>query len=440
MTEEPAQTDDAQGGVDSGAQEEQSTGWKGSLSVVLRERAFFYVMVLLLIVLTLILVWPFISAILLGLAAVVITHPIYDWFLEKKWMRGKKQWAVILTIVSSILVIAIPVTLFLVIAFNQARAMFNGLTTASGALSLESLQQSITSLINQLSTQGAAVLSRAEHLEWRQGMSDSVTVWLGDVIIAVGQSIPSIVISSVIALAIMMVLLPAYRQPNRGSLSEIIPFPPSITSLYLDKVQMMIRAMFLGTFVISFAQGAAMGIVYWIAGVPNAVFLALLSMVLALLPVIGISLVAWPVVILLFLIGNMWQAIFVIVMLVVVVGNIDTILRPMLVPKEAYLNPALTLLAIFGGLQLLGLVGALYGPVIMILLVTSVEVYTKYILRNDLEPYLDEEGVLSLEKLGLRSEEGGTGKEPSGLAGMASRALGRLWSPADNNNSGNYSG
>ena len=51
------------------------------------------------------------------------------------------------------------------------------------------------------------------------------------------------------------------------------------------------------------------------------------------------------VAILLLLSGQIWQAIFVIVMLIAVVGNIDAVLRPMLVPREAYLNPALTLLS-----------------------------------------------------------------------------------------------
>jgi hypothetical protein len=59
---------------------------------------------------------------------------------------------------------------------------------------------------------------------------------------------------------------------------------------------------------------------------------------------------------------------------------------------------------VFGGLQLLGLIGIIYGPVIMILLVTSIDVYTKYMLRSDLEA-LAERGDLDLVDLGLVLEE-----------------------------------
>ncbi len=409
------------------AQAYQPSNWKYSLSHVLRERAFFYVVLGLVILLTLVLIWPFLSPILFGLAAVVLIKPIYDWFMAKKWLRGRSNWAVTLTIVVAILLIAVPVVFFLSIAVNQATLLLDATRSPSSGFSPEELRQSISAFVNQvLNTEGIEI-DEAVRRDWRQNLGAAISEWLGSVVAFIGQSIPTFLINSIIALAIIMVLLPRYREPNRSNIAAVIPFPPEITDLYLDKIQMMMRAMFLGTFVIAFAQGAAMGIVFWLAGVPNAVFLALISMLLSLLPVIGVALVAWPVAILLLIGGNVWQAIFVIVMLIVVVGNIDTLLRPMLVPKGAYLNPALTVLAVFGGLQLLGFVGLLYGPVIMILLVTSIEVYSKYILRSDLEPYLDEDGTLSLDRLGLAIDN----TEPhagSSIAGMANAALRRLWS------------
>jgi predicted membrane protein len=113
--------------------------------------------------------------------------------------------------------------------------------------------------------------------------------------------------------------------------------------------------------------------------------------------------VAWPIGIVLLLSGNTWQGLFVIGAFILIVANIDTALRPVLVPKDAYLNPALLILGVFGGLSLMGLIGALYGPVILILLVTSIEVYSKYLLRSDLEA-LQEAGRIDLEELGLTSQ------------------------------------
>ena len=66
-------------------------------------------------------------------------------------------------------------------------------------------------------------------------------------------------------------------------------FPPEITQLFLDKIDLMIKAMFRGTVVIAIVQGLAMGLVLLIAGVPFVLFLTLLSMLLSLVPLIGAS-------------------------------------------------------------------------------------------------------------------------------------------------------
>ena len=76
--------------------------------------------------------------------------------------------------------------------------------------------------------------------------------------------------------------------------------------------------------------------------------------------------------------GSVWQGLLVLLGGLVVVSNIDTFLRPMLVPKEASLNPALVLIGALGGLRLFGFLGVIYGPVVMIFLVTTIEIYLEH--------------------------------------------------------------
>ena len=60
---------------------------------------------------------------------------------------------------------------------------------------------------------------------------------------------------------------------------------------------------------------------------------------------------------------------------VVVVTSVDNLLRPFLVPKSAHLHPALMLLAVFAGLKMFGFWGIVLGPVLMIVIVTTISVY-----------------------------------------------------------------
>jgi predicted PurR-regulated permease PerM len=67
--------------------------------------------------------------------------------------------------------------------------------------------------------------------------------------------------------------------------------------------------------------------------------------------------------------------VFVVAFHIIVVTSIDNVLRPFLVPKSAHLNPALMLLAVFAGLGMFGFWGIVLGPVLMIIIVTTISVY-----------------------------------------------------------------
>jgi predicted PurR-regulated permease PerM len=386
-----------------------------------RERVFFFAMVGALALLTLIMVWPFMNAILLAIAVVVILKPVYNWFLHKRWINGNESRANVATIATFVLVIAIPTILILGGAVRQAAVLFRGFDAEDYDLSTESIIVRIEETIQEVAGEGFQI-DEGQVAVIFQDITSAVIAWFGDVVISLGASLPKFFTTVVIVLVIMAVLLPRYKRPGRQAMIDIIPFPKEITQLYLEKIDLMITAMFKGTFVLAIVQGLAMGVVLWIAGVPYVSVLTILSMFVSIIPIAGISWVAWPVSIILILTGDVVEGIFVIAAFLVVVSNIDTVLRPRLVPREVYLNPVLVILSVFGGIQLMGIIGILYGPVIMILLVTSIEVYTKYILRSDLEVVLAR-GDLDLEELGLVADEDEVEETGSGMVVALARNL-----------------
>lgn len=370
---------------------------------LIQQRIFFFIMIGILAVLALILVWQFITPILLAFAVVVIMKPIYNWFLGKRWIKHNERRATGATLLIFVLVIAIPAVLIFGGAINQAGKFFSGLELGDLRLSLPEIISGIEENLRGISA-GEIQIDQQQITESVQQAVAALGEWLGGLLASLGESFVGFVTSGLVVLVIMYMLLPGYKRPGKQDILDIVPFPPEITQLFLDKIDLMITAMFKGLFVIAIVQGLAMGVVLWIAGVPFVMFFIVISMILSLVPFIGISLVAWPVGILLIISGSVWQGVFVIAAFLLVVANLDTLLRPLLVPKEAYLNPALVILSVFGGLGVMGFIGLIYGPVIMILLITSIEVYTKYLLRSDLEA-LQEEGRINLEELGLVSEE-----------------------------------
>lgn len=156
---------------------------------------------------------------------------------------------------------------------------------------------------------------------------------------------------------------------------DLNPLGEKVSDIYLAKVGAMVSATVKGQFIIAVFQGAAGAISIYIAGFHDGFFMFLIFLTaLSFIP-LGSGIVTIPVGILMAVFGNVAGGIFVVVFHVVVVTSIDNLLRPFLVPKSAHLHPALMLLAVFAGLQMFGFWGIVLGPVLMIVIVTTISVY-----------------------------------------------------------------
>lgn len=161
------------------------------------------------------------------------------------------------------------------------------------------------------------------------------------------------------------------------------PLGKDIGGLYVDKAGAMTKAMVRGQFIIAACQGFTDAALIYLAGIHTAFFFFLMVLTaLSIIP-LGGGVLAIPIGIILMLTGNFWGGLLIIAGHIIIVTNIDNVLRPKLVPREARLDPALTLLAVFSGLKLFGFLGIIIGPVIMILLVTTIKVFVEVYKGGD---------------------------------------------------------
>ncbi len=89
--------------------------------------------------------------------------------------------------------------------------------------------------------------------------------------------------------------------------------------------------------------------------------------------------------------GNIAGGAFVVLFHLIGITNVDNFLRPILVPKEARLDPALMLLSVFSGIAMFGFFGIVLGPVLMILIVTTISVYLAVYKGVEMEKDEEEE-------------------------------------------------
>lgn len=114
----------------------------------------------------------------------------------------------------------------------------------------------------------------------------------------------------------------------------------------------------------SLVQGILLGFSFWLAGVPGAVVLGALGVIMTLLPM-GIVVLWLPAALWLMSDGHTGWAVFVMVWNGLFVGSLDNVLRPYLISRRIRMPMVLIFLGVLGGLVAFGIIGIFVGPVLL---------------------------------------------------------------------------
>jgi predicted PurR-regulated permease PerM len=153
----------------------------------------------------------------------------------------------------------------------------------------------------------------------------------------------------------------------------LIPLDPKRKERLDSHLQGVTRAVVFGTVVTALAQGALLGVGFWITGVPSPLVFGVMAAVASFIPFVGTGLVWVPAAIYLYAQGVAWKTIFLVVWSAVVVGSADNVLRPMLVSGKGEIGTLTVFLGVLGGLAAFGFIGLFLGPVILALALTLLD-------------------------------------------------------------------
>lgn len=133
-------------------------------------------------------------------------------------------------------------------------------------------------------------------------------------------------------------------------------------------------------------QGILGGIVWAIFGLNSPFLWGVIMGLLAFLPIFGIGAVFIPTALYLVLKGRIAAAVFFIVFYVSVSSGIEYFLKPRLVGQRAKMHTLLVFLSIISGLKLFGMLGIIYGPLVVTAFLTLHDIYQQS-YQNQIEDY-----------------------------------------------------
>lgn len=155
----------------------------------------------------------------------------------------------------------------------------------------------------------------------------------------------------------------------------ILPFSDRSKKELWDDTYMMIRSNAIGIPVLGFFQGIVAIIGYWIFGVHNPILWGLVTGAASIIPVVGTMIVWVPVCIILLASGDASGALGLSIYCLVLVGSIDNILRFTILKKLGDVPPLITVFGVLLGLSLMGVMGLVFGPLLLSSIASLFRVY-----------------------------------------------------------------
>ena len=152
----------------------------------------------------------------------------------------------------------------------------------------------------------------------------------------------------------------------------------------LDEFDRIARAVVVATLLSAVVQGFLAGLGFWLAGVGSIFLLMMLTILFALIPFVGVATVWFPVSLALYFYeGRPVAAILLAIYGAVIVSMADNVIKPMVLHGQSNLHPLLALLSVLGGVQVLGPIGILVGPMVVVFLQTLLNILNRELSTID---------------------------------------------------------
>lgn len=307
--------------------------------------------------------WPYVTALVLGAWVAHLTRPLFLRLGEK--LGGRQRAAALLT-GALVVVVAAPIVLAITTLVPAASSLFDQLRGAGGG------RGALTALVSSGDGAGAGGgVHGLVQLVREHGLDASKAA-----AVVAGASLEALVGVFVFFVVFFAALVDGPRASRW--LEQNAPIDPLALARLREAFFQAGRGPLVGNGITALVQGGLATITYLLLGVPRALLLGLLSVVGALVPMTGPTIVWVPVAAGLLLTGHPVKAGILALVGIFVVGTADNLLRPWL-SKRAHvgMDTSLVLLAIFGGIAAFGGWGLLLGPLVVRLAMEAIAVVTE---------------------------------------------------------------
>ncbi len=334
------------------------------------KKHFLLILGIILLVLSILIVRPFITAIVIGAFLAYMFYPINQW-LNKR--LKKHSLSAIFTLLLILLVLIVP-AIFIARSF-VGEAIFiyqQGEYLLSTGLSN---CNSGTCLTVKDFLSGPLVSG------YIKNALSTISSWLINQVSSFAFSLPKIFINLfVLSFVVFYLLRDGGEAVNK--IKDWLKIKEHQREAIFNRVSEVTHGVVYGYLLTALVQGFMGGLGFAIFGLHSPIFWGFTMAVLAAIPYVGTGIVWVPASAMIIIQGIslgepglIWKGIGLFVYCLIFVGLIDNLIRPWIIGSKAKIHPALVLIGVIGGLFSFGIIGVLLGPLILELTSLVVSIY-----------------------------------------------------------------
>ena len=302
---------------------------------------------------------PLLFAILWGLILAYIFMPVYARLI--RYLKNDILSASV-TLFLAILVVLIPLWFLIPLLVGQIFEVYR----ISQSLDISGL---ISGMFPTASPQFIVQFSAALNT-----LLGKLTSAVMSSLVNISLNLPILLVNFIIVAFVFFFTLKDSRK-IKDFVKSISPLNKAKEKVVVQQFKDITYSTIYGRFIVGIIQGLLAGLGFLVFSVNNALFLTILAILLAILPVIGVFLIWIPISIYMFVQGNIAAAIAFLLYNLIIVSNIDNVLLAYIISKRTSLSPLFALISSIGGVFLFGIIGLILGPLIFAYFIILVDLY-----------------------------------------------------------------
>ena len=290
--------------------------------------------------------WPFINGFLGAFTIYLLVRKQMIYLHEQK--KIKKSMSAFLIILEVIVLVLIPLSLVVWMVVGRVQHI---------SIDLNSLFATVQHFIDLIK----------EHTGFDFLSSDNIATYTGYatglVQTIIGQ-VSSFAINAVVMLFLLYFMLTGMREMETF-VYDLLPFTQRNKQSVVLEIKQIVVSNAIGIPLLAVIQGFVGLIGYVIFGAPTPMIFGVLTAFATIIPLVGTGIVWFPLTVYLALSGNWFGAIGLLLYSLLILTNVDNVIRFMLQKKMANIHPLITVFGVIIGLSIFGFFGIIFGPLLL---------------------------------------------------------------------------